>query len=332
MQVMVVERNAPIGQAPLALADAPTPVPGPGQVRIRVSACAICRTDLHVVEGDLPPVRPRVVPGHQVVGRIDALGAGVSAFGLGDRVGVAWLRWTCGACPPCRSGRENLCAAARFTGYHEDGGYAEQAVVDERFAYRLPEALADAEAAPLLCAGIIGYRALARARVFAGGTLALYGFGSSAHIVLQLARQRGIDVFVATRGQRHRQLAHALGARWVGAADERMPVAPDSAIVFAPVGSLVPLALAALARGGTCALAGIHMTDVPTLAYESCLSYEKSLVSVTANTRDDARELLREAAAASIRPTITTFPLPCANEALAALARGEIDGTGVLVP
>ncbi len=328
---MVAARIGPVSSSPLELVDLPDPIPGPGQVRVAVRACGVCRTDLHVVEGDLPPVRDRIVPGHQVVGIVDAAGEGATRFRPGDRVGIAWLRHVCGACEHCRGGRENLCAAQRFTGYHEHGGYAEHAVVDEDFGYAIPDAFGDAEATPLLCAGIIGYRALARAALPAGGRLGLYGFGSSAHIVLQLARHRGAEVYVATRGESHQALARDMGAAWAGAADEPMPAALHSAIVFAPVGHLVLPALRALDKGGTCALAGIYMTDIPAMSYEEHLFYEKNLVSVTANTRADGEALLREAAEIPLRPKVTTFPLAEANRALQTLAGDGIDGSGVLI-
>jgi alcohol dehydrogenase, propanol-preferring len=331
MKAMVARGVAAIDSSPLVVEDLPIPEPGPGQVRVAVRACGICRTDLHVIEGDLPAVRDAIVPGHQVVGVVDARGPGASRFNLGDRVGIAWLRHVCGTCRYCRAGRENLCESARFTGYHEHGGYAEYAVVHQDFAYAIPAALGDAEATPLLCAGIIGYRALSRAALPAGGRLGLYGFGSSAHIVLQLARHRGAEVLVATRGEGHRQLARSMGAAWAGEADEPMPAPLDSAIVFAPVGTLVPPALRALAKGGTCALAGIYMTDVPPLSYEDCLFYEKTLVSVTANTRADGEGLLREAAAVALRPQVTCFALADANRALQQLKGDGINGSGVLI-
>ena len=330
MKAMLLRENGPISSSPLALADIPDPRPGPGEIRVKVSVCAICRTDLHVIEGDIPPKRLPLVPGHQVVGTVDALGPGAGRFPAGARVGIAWLAKTCGTCPFCASGRENLCEAPRFTGYHRDGGYAEYAVVPEDFAYAVPPAFSDAEAAPLLCAGIIGYRALRRADLPGGGTLAIYGFGSSAHIVIQLALHRGSRVFVCTRGESHRALARTMGASWVGEDPSGMPEAADSAILFAPAGELVPPALMNLKKGGTLSLAGIHMSDIPAMRYEECLFYEKNVRSVTANTRRDGEELLREAAKIPIRPYVTTFPLAGANEALRMLKRDELKGTGVL--
>jgi propanol-preferring alcohol dehydrogenase len=247
---MVLERQARIATRPLALRDLPEPVPGPGEILVRVAACGVCRTDLHVIEGDLPPHLVPLVPGHQVVGRVASIGEGASRFRPGDRVGIAWLRGTCGSCAYCRQGRENLCEGSRYTGWDAHGGYAERAVVDERFAYAIPEGFADAEAAPLLCAGIIGYRALQRSGVRPGQNLGLYGFGSSAHIVAQISRHRGCGLYVATRDAAHRGLASELGAAWTGDALETPPVPLDAAIVFAPVGDIVPPALRALRRSG----------------------------------------------------------------------------------
>jgi propanol-preferring alcohol dehydrogenase len=272
-----------------------------------------------------------VIPGHQVVGTVDAHGEGTGRFPPGARVGIAWLARSCGTCGFCAAGRENLCEAPLFTGYHRDGGFAEYAIVPEAFAYAIPGAFPDAEAAPLLCAGIIGYRALSRADLPRGGTLALYGFGSSAHIVLQLARNRGASVFVCTRGESHRELARAMGASWVGEDPAEMPARADSAILFAPAGELVPPALRALKKGGTLALAGIHMSDVPAMRYEECLFYEKNVRSVTANTRADGEGLLREAAEIPIRPAVTLFPLSEVNGALQRLKADRIRGSGVLM-
>jgi propanol-preferring alcohol dehydrogenase len=328
---MLLRRPGPIGTRPLVAAAVPDPEPGPGEIRVRVRACAICRTDLHVIEGELPSRRLPLVPGHQVVGTVEALGPGAGRFRPGERVGIAWLRATCGACAACRAGAENLCEASRYTGWDADGGYAERAVVAEAFAYPIPPAFTDAEAAPLLCAGIIGYRALARSEVPPGGRLGLYGFGSSAHVVIQLARHRGCEVLVATRSAGHRDLARRLGAAWTGDTAEPMPARLDGAIVFAPAGEIVPVALRAVRPGGTVALAGIHMSPVPAMEYAPHLFHEKRLTSVEANTRADGAALLREAAAVPIRPAVTLFPLAEANEALARLAADRIDGTGVLV-
>jgi propanol-preferring alcohol dehydrogenase len=331
MRAMVLSRIAPIVEAPLELREVSDPDPGPGEILVRVSACAICRTDLHVIEGDLPEARLPIIPGHQVAGVVERCGEACNVYHPGDRVGIAWLRGTCGACEYCAAARENLCKGSRYTGYHEHGGYAELAVVREDFAYPIPDSFSDVEATPLLCAGIIGYRALKRAQVPDGGRLALYGFGSSAHVVMQIARHRGHEVYVATRGESHRALAERLGAKWVGGPYDIPPVSVQSAIVFAPAGEIVPPALRALDRGGTVALAGIHMSPMPEMDYESCLFHEKTLQSVEANTREDGRGLLAEAAEIPIRPEVTTFPLEEANEALMRLKQDGIDGTGVLL-
>jgi alcohol dehydrogenase, propanol-preferring len=332
MRAMVFDRQAPIDSSPLALRDLPDPEPGPGEVRVRVRACALCRTDLHVIEGDLPPRRLPLVPGHQVVGLVDRLGPGASRFRVGERIGIAWLRHTCGRCRFCLSGRENLCASSRFTGYDADGGYAEYAVVPEAYAYSIPEVFGDEEAAPLLCAGIIGYRSLVRSQVPPGGSLGLWGFGSSAHVTIQVARARGSRVLVATRGERHQALAREMGASWVGSAAEPLPERVDGGVLFAPAGDLVPVALRSIEKGGTLAIAGIFLTPIPPLAYEGELFYERSLTSVTANTRSDGEGLWREAAAIPLRPRITTFPLTDANRGLQLLKADQISGTGVLVP
>jgi propanol-preferring alcohol dehydrogenase len=331
MRAMVLSRPGPLGARSLELAELPDPAPRAGEVRVRVRACGICRTDLHVIEGDLPPCRLPLVPGHQVVGTVDRLGPGCRRFRAGERVGIAWLRWTCGACEACRRGAENLCEASRYTGYHEDGGYAELAVVPEAFAYPIPAAFSDLDAAPLLCAGIIGYRALRRTDLARGGRLGLYGFGSSAHVVIQIARHRGTEVFVATRGARHRDLARRLGAAWAGDAMEPMPALLDAAIIFAPAGEIVPPALRALRKGGVVVLAGIHMTAIPAMEYGPHLFHEKTLRSVEANTRQDGEDLLREAAEIPIRPSVTPFRLEAANQALGQLKADRLEGTGVLV-
>lgn len=331
MKAIVLTKPAPIDTAPLLLRDLPIPQPASNEIRVRVAACGICRTDLHVVEGELPPQVEHIVPGHQVVGVVDRLGSAATRFKEGDRVGIAWLRATCGVCGYCQAGNENLCPQARFTGYHANGGYAEHAVVREDFAYALPANLNAAEATPLLCAGIIGYRALRRAEMRPGCRLGLYGFGSSAHIAIQVARHLGCTVYVMTRDERHQQLARQLGAAWAGGADAAPPEKLDSAVLFAPVGHLVLPALEALDQGGTLALAGIYLTDIPTLNYERHLFHEKNLRSVTANTRRDGEELLRIAAEIPIRPQTTAFPLEEANRALQQLKHDAIQGSGVLI-
>jgi propanol-preferring alcohol dehydrogenase len=325
-----VSSPVPIDQGPLTLVERPEPEPGPGEVRVKVSVCGVCRTDLHVAEGDLPVHRPRVVPGHEVVGRVDALGPGAQRFSVGDRVGVAWLASTCGTCRFCRRGDENLCLNATFTGWDHDGGYAEWTAVDERFAYRLPDELRDEQAAPLLCAGIIGYRALRRTGLPHGGRLGLYGFGGSAHLTAQIALAEGASLYVATRSAEARQLALDLGATWVGAADEMPPDLLDAAILFAPVGDLVPPALAALDRGGTLAIAGIHLSDIARLDYQKHLFSERVLCSVTANTRRDGEELLRLAPRLGVRATTIPYELADAPRALSDLAHDRFTGAAVL--
>ena len=327
MRALAVHAQAPIETAPLVLEERDVPRPGPGDVLVRVSACGLCRTDLHLAEGDLVLAAVPIVPGHQIVGRVAQGGV---RFREGDRVGVAWLRGTCGVCRFCETGRENLCEQARFTGWHADGGYADYALVPEAFAYPLPGPLADAEVAPLLCAGIIGYRALRLSGVTRGGSLGIYGFGSSASVTIQVARARGIEVFVCTREPAHRELARTMGAVWVGPLAEPMPRPVDGAIIFAPAGDLVPVALRSVGRGGTLALAGIHMSRIPPLDYATLFD-ERRITTVTANTREDGRELLAEATRIPIRPVVTTFPLTDANRALLALKRGEFAGSGVLV-
>ena len=330
MRAWVVEQPRPVVDGPLRAVTLPDPEPGPGEVRIRVTACGVCRTDLHLAEGDLVPRRPRTVPGHEVVGVVDAIGPGTERFTVGERIGIAWLRGTCGRCRWCRAGRENLCLFARFTGWDADGGYAEHAVVPEAFAYRLPEALDDVTAAPLLCAGIVGYRALVRADLPPGGRLGIYGFGASAHVVAQVAIGQGATVHVITRSREAQALALELGAASAG--PDVPPEPLDSAVLFAPVGELVPVALRALDQGGTLAIAGIHLTDVPCLVYADELFREKQVRSVTANTRADGEEFLRLAAALRVRPTAAPRPLAEADRALADLACGRITGAAVLVP
>jgi propanol-preferring alcohol dehydrogenase len=327
---MIVEQRAPVDERPLRLVDRPVPVPGVGEVLVKVDVCAICRTDLHVIEGELASHRSPLVPGHQVVGRVERLGDGCSRVRVGDRVGVAWLHAACGVCAYCLRGDENLCDAPRFTGYDVDGGYADFLVARETFLYSLPAGRPAPQIAPLLCAGIIGYRALRRSRIRPGGRLGLYGFGASAHVVIQIALHWGCTVYVATRGEKHRQLASELGAVWTGEASAQPPEKLDSAIVFAPVGELAVSALAALDKGGTVALAGIYMTDLPAINYEHVLFHEKQLCSVTANTRRDGEELLRLAMEIPIITHVETFPLDQANEALIKLKHDGIQGAGVL--
>jgi propanol-preferring alcohol dehydrogenase len=332
MKAWVVRQPGPLAEQPLLLADLPVPEPGPGEVRVQVLACGICRTDLHLAEGDLPPRRPGTVPGHEVVGRVDALGPAATRFAVGDRIGIAWLRRTCGTCRFCRRGAENLCVRAEFTGWDADGGYAEYAVVPEAYAYRLPDRFDDQTAAPLLCAGIVGYRALRRAALPPGGRLGIYGFGASAHLATQVAVAEGARVHVLTRGARARALALELGAASAGDAYAAPPEPLDGAVLFAPVGDLVPVALAALDRGGTLSIAGIHLTDVPPLRYAEHLFFERQVRSTTANTRADGEEFLVLADRMGLRVSTTPFPLTAAAAALSALKEGRITGAGVLIP
>ena len=330
MQAWVVDTPGPIDAGPLVLVERDVPEPGHAEVRVRVSTCGVCRTDLHLAEGDLPPKRPRVAPGHEVVGVVDALGPGATRFREGDRIGIAWLRHTCGVCRFCLRGDENLCVAPRFTGWDADGGYAEYAVVPEDYAYAIPDSFDDEHAAPLLCAGIIGFRALRRAAVPPGGRLGIYGFGGSAHLALQVAIDEGAIVHVMTRSERAREHALALGAASARGAHDPPPEPLDAAIIFAPVGDVVPPALEALDSGGTVAVAGIHLTDVPPLNYERHLFRERQLRSVTANTRADGEAFLALAAAIALQVTTAPFPLDQADAALRALAHDDVTGAAVL--
>jgi alcohol dehydrogenase, propanol-preferring len=330
MKAMVLEQIGAVAADPLVSRHVPIPQPGPGEVLVEVSVCGICRTDLHVIEGELEHPKLPLIPGHQAVGIISQVGSGVTTRRIGERVGIAWLQGTCGECQYCTSGRQNLCLAARFTGYQVDGGYAEYAVVPATFAYQIPDAFSDEEAAPLLCAGIIGYRALRISRVQAGHRLGLYGFGASAHIAIQIARHWGCEVYVCSLKKEHRDLAREMGATWVGDASETPPIKLHGSIIFAPAGELVVPALRALERGGTLALAGIHMSTIPPLDYDRDLFGERMISSVTANTRQDGIELLREAAAIPIKPRTQRFPLSEANRALRSLKAGAIKGAGVL--
>jgi len=326
---MVLETPGPVDGSPLRLEEVTLPLPGPGEVRVEVRCCGLCHTDLHTVEGELPLPKLPLIPGHQIVGFVDATGRGVRTLKPGDRVGIPWLHWTCGQCAYCRMGLENLCEYAKFTGYQVDGGYAEFAVVHEDFAYPIPQIFSDQNAAPLLCAGIIGYRSFRLSGVRRGERLGLYGFGASAHLVLQFARHLGCEVYVFTRGQSHRDLATKLGAAWTGAAEDAPPNPLDAAIIFAPAGSLVPHALQNLRKAGTLALAGITMSQIPALDY-SLLYHERTIRSVANSTRQDCREFLDLAAEVPLQTEIQRFELENANEALQALKRSEISGAGVL--
>lgn len=333
MKACLLRAPSPVGARPLEFADAPDPEPGDDELLVRVSACGVCRTDLHVVEGELPVRRSPVIPGHQVVGRVERTGAGAEGFRVGERVGVAWLNRTCGACRFCRGGRENLCERAEFTGWTVDGGYAELLAAPARFAYPLPEGFDDLQAAPLLCAGIIGYRALRLTGLegWSGARLGIYGFGAAGHVAIQLARSRGAEVYVMTRDrERHQTLAEELGAAWVGDSFDEPPAPLDAAIIFAPAGELVPAALKVLDKGGALVTGGIHMSDIPAFPYQ--LIYGERLIrSVANNTRDDGREFLAEAAHVPVRTHVETFLLTEANEALIALKHDAVRGAAVLI-
>ena len=332
MKAWIVDEPGAMAAGPLVLVERAEPEPGPGEIRVRVAACGVCRTDLHLAEGDLVPRRHGVVPGHEIVGHVDAVGPGCERFRVGQRAGIAWLRHTCGRCRWCRQGRENLCVAPAFTGWDADGGYAELAVVDEAYAYELPDSFDDQHVAPLLCAGIIGYRALKRADLPPGGRLGIYGFGASAHLAAQVALAQGATVHVLTRSEAAQELARDLGVHSAGGSDDAPPEPLDAAILFAPAGSLVPTCLEALDRGGTLAIAGIHLTDVPPLDYQRHLFMERQVRSVTANTRTDGEELLALADRLHLVVATTPYPLDAADRALADLAADRVTGAAVLVP
>lgn len=330
MRAWTIERPGPYPTGPLVRVQRPDPHPGAGEIRIRVRACGVCRTDLHLAEGDLPSRRAGVIPGHEVVGVVDERGTNASRFAVGDRVGIAWLRHTCGICRFCRRGAENLCTAPRFTGWDADGGYADHALVDERYAYPLPGAFDDERAAPLLCAGIIGYRALRRAGPPPGGRLGIYGFGGSAHLAAQVAIFEGATVHVLTRAPHARALALELGAASAADPGDGPPEPLDAAIVFTPAGETVAQALAACDAGGVVVVAGIHLSDIPALNYADHLFAERELRSVTANTRTDGHEFLRIAARIPITVHTVPYPFEQADRALADLAGGRVSGAAVL--
>jgi alcohol dehydrogenase, propanol-preferring len=332
MRAWVVAEPKPIAEHPLALIERPVPDPAVGEILVRVSVCGVCRTDLHLAEGDLPPHAPMTTPGHEVVGTVEAAGRGTSRFDLGQRVGIAWLRHTCGACRFCLRGDENLCVAPLFTGWDAHGGYAEWAVIDERYAYELPDQFEDQTAAPLLCAGIIGYRALRRANLPPDrpGRLGIYGFGASAHIAAQVAMAEGATVHVMTRSAAARDLAAALGVASVGDSTDPPPEPLDSAIIFAPVGTIVPHALAATDRGGTVCIAGIHLSDIAPLNYQTHLFEERQLRSVTANTRRDGEDFLALATQIPLRIETTPYEFARADAALADLAADRVNGAAVI--
>lgn len=329
MKAMLLNRPRPVAESPLALVEMVPPLPGPGEIQIRVEACGVCHTDLHTVEGELPLPQLPLIPGHQIVGTVTAAGAGAGRFRPGEQVGVPWLYATCGACSFCQQGRENLCAAARFTGYHVNGGYAEYVVAPEAFAFPLPAGFSAVEMAPLLCAGIIGFRALRLSEVRPGQRLGLYGFGASAHIAIQIARHWGCEVYVFTRSPEHRALAQKLGAVWVGGAEDTPPKLYHSAIIFAPAGRLVGDALKSLEKGGTIALAGIYMSPIPEIDYR-WLYQERGIRSVANSTRQDAQDLLRLAEEIPIRTEVEVFPLEEANHVLRLLKESRLRGAGVL--
>jgi propanol-preferring alcohol dehydrogenase len=331
MRAMAVHTPAPIETNPLQAIEVERPRPQAGEILVRVRVCGVCRTDLHVAEGDLPPRRSRIIPGHEIAGEVVELGEGCRRFKPGARVGIAWLRQTCGVCAYCRRGQENLCQNARFTGWDQNGGYAQWTIVREDFAYPLPPAIADEQIAPLLCAGIIGYRAIKRAGIRPGATVGLYGFGGSAHLALQVLQHWKCRVFVMTRGGPHQELAREMGAEWIGSAEEPPPAPPEAAILFAPAGNLVLPALQALDRGGILAVAGIYLSAIPSLDYERHLFYEKELRSVTANTRQDGEEFLKIAGEIPIRTHTVPMALDEANQALQKLKHDELQGAAVLL-
>jgi propanol-preferring alcohol dehydrogenase len=330
MKGMILNSPKPVADSPLKYAEIPDPAPGPGQVRVKVHICGVCHTDLHTVEGELIPPKYPVIPGHQVVGVVDQLGEGVTRWKIGDRVGLAWLHHTCGSCEYCRRGQENLCENIQFTGFHVNGGYTQYTTVHQDFAYPIPKNFNDREAAPLLCAGIIGFRSLRLSGVQPGQRLGLYGFGAAAHICIQIARFWGCEVYVFTRSAEHRKLALDLGATWVGNAKDAPPKLLHSSIIFAPAGWLVPEALRVLDKGGTVALGGIYMSPIPELDYTVHLYDEKVLRSVANSSRQDGEDLLRIAAEIPIKTHTEVFPLKEANLVLQKLKTGEIEGAAVL--
>jgi len=329
MKTMLLTSPSDISQSPLRLTEIAMPKPAEGQIRIKINACGVCHTDLHTVEGELALPKLPLIPGHQIVGRVEKSGRQTNRHNIGDRVGIAWLNWACGECLYCRNGKENLCRKARFTGLHADGGYAEYVVVDERFAYRLPDIFSDLEAAPLLCAGVIGYRALRLSEIKPGEKLGLYGFGASAHLALQVARHWNCEVYVFTRGQVHRRLAEDLGASWTGGADDHPPRELDSAIIFAPVGDLIPKALRHLRPGGTLAINAIYMSPIPLMEYP-LIYEERTLRSVAHVARQDAEDFLPLAGKIGLKITVQEFPLEEANRALALLKKSELRGSAAL--
>lgn len=331
MKAMRLHQPAPAEEMPLKFEDIPTPEPAAHQVRLKISVCGVCHTDLHIVEGDLALPRLPTIPGHEIIGVVDAVGAEVTRHKLGDRLGVPWLNQTCGKCRYCRNGKENLCENIRFTGMHADGGFAEYTIVHEDFAYPIPAIFDDEAAAPLMCAGVVGFRSLRLSDIQPGQKLGLYGFGASAHVIIQVARHWNCEVFVFTRSSEHRRLAKQLGAAWVGGAEDNPGTQMDSSIIFAPAGKLVPLALRRLDRGGTLALGGIHMSDIPQMPY-SILWHERTIRSVANSTRQDVIDFLNVAAEIPIKTETECYPLSAANEVMLKLKRSEINGAAILKP
>lgn len=331
MRIMSLIKTQRIEEKPLKAVEAELPVVGPGELRIKVSACGVCRTDLHIIEGELPPKKLPLIPGHQVVGKVEQLGQDVTLYKVGDRVGVGWLYFTCGKCHFCQKDQENLCEKAEFTGYSRDGGYANYLTVNESFAHPLPSGLDDVHTAPLLCAGVIGYRAYKFAQVKKGDALGLVGFGASAHLVIQVARHFGVKVYVFTREESHKRLARDFGAVWVGGVEEVPPQKLTAMILFAPVGNLVPKLLPHLERGGRLVINAIHMTPIPQLDY-SLLWPEREILNVANGTRKNAAEFLLLAAKIPIKTIVTTYPLLEAHEALIQLKHGQVTGAAVLTP
>jgi propanol-preferring alcohol dehydrogenase len=330
MKAMVLGAFRPASENPLAMMDVPLPFVGPEDILVKVRCCGVCHTDLHAIEGELLCANLPLIPGHEVIGVVERVGGRTRRFKVGQRVGAAWLRSTCGVCRFCRSGRENLCETARFNGCRADGGYAEFMALPEKFAYAVPDRFTDEEAAPLMCAGIVGYRALELSGIRPGGTLGLYGFGASAHIAIQIAKHRDVRVYVFSRSVEHRTLARGLGADWAGTTADDPPTKLTNAVIFAPVGSLYLDALRVLDRGGTVASAGIHMSPVPEMDYDKYLYHERKMLSVANATRKDGEELLRIAAEIPVRTTVQTFPLEAANDVLRQLKAGKINGAAVL--
>lgn len=331
MRAMVLKKQDSIEVSPLNMEQWDIPEPDEKEVLVRVICCAICRTDLHIIEGELPPRRLPIIPGHQIIGIVEKIGNHCTKFKRGDKVGIAWLRKTCGKCSFCDTGKENLCENSLYTGYHEHGGYAEYTLIDEDYAYKIPDNMEETKIAPLLCAGIIGYRAWKKTEIKKGQSLALYGFGASAHIILQIAKAKGVCVFVVSQNNNHQNLARELGADWADNDPSKIPELPDASIIFAPNGSLIPPSLQYLKKGGRLVLAGIYMSNTPPLEYEKHLFYEKQIISVSANTRNDGQELFKEIENIHINAHIETTSLENANQILQRLKKGTLNGSGVVV-